>query len=143
MTNILKDLKDHLPAFKRTKDSFSDVVPKLEASFVRRNQKVDSKGESSKTCKPETSGNNQNNRNASAKSGNRSNKTNAVTASVPQQKTNNVKPKSAETSKKDGKGRPMSAPGPQNCSNNNKRPMSGNTNPVKPSTASNATTNKG
>lgn len=37
MTGILKDLKDHLYAFKDKNDSFSDVTPKLEESLLKAN----------------------------------------------------------------------------------------------------------
>ncbi|KAJ8920802.1 hypothetical protein NQ315_004943, partial [Exocentrus adspersus] len=38
LTNILKDLKDHLYSLKGKNDSFSDVAPKLEESFLESNR---------------------------------------------------------------------------------------------------------
>ncbi|XP_018580241.1 tubulin glycylase 3A-like, partial [Anoplophora glabripennis] len=51
MTNILKDLKDHLPTFKTKNDSFSDVVPKLEESFLKSNENGGKKKGFFKNCK--------------------------------------------------------------------------------------------
>lgn len=120
MTNILKDLKDHLPALKSGKDSFSDVVPKLEESFLKRNKKVDDKGKSSKKGKPQTSCGPRNNSNACARSGNKGSKTNAVPNPKLQNITRKARPSTADRSKKDGGGSIVSAPRPQN------RPMSAN-----------------